>query len=320
MWQNVKCIPSSDTNVRKYVFTNEGEHGAVAESVLYKYPTYEERTVVCFSVMSGCPMGCRFCGTGEFFIRTLTADEIVAQVQHVLGDTNISPDKIKKLQLMAMSMGEPMLNRSGLEPALRKLHELYPTAALLVSTAAPDVDYEWFIKLSQEIPEIGLQFSVHESNDKARNKLVPFKSKLTLGQIALVGYRWHVMTGRLPYFNYCAHDGNNTDGDAASLVDLFSPIYWQATVSVVCESDETVATAHDRQRQLASDFTEKLLNCGYNVRMFDPAGQDDIGGGCGQLHFVQSFAKDHPDLTHRTIGFGREKLHPPRIDIKSEMC
>ena len=78
MWQNVTCIPSSDTNVRKYVFTNEGEHGAVAEAVLYKYPTYDERTVVCFSVMSGCPMGCRFCGTGEFFIRTLTADEIAS--------------------------------------------------------------------------------------------------------------------------------------------------------------------------------------------------------------------------------------------------
>ena len=314
MWQTVKCIPSSDTNVKKYVFTNEGERGAVAEAVLYKYPTYEERTVVCFSVMSGCPMGCRFCGTGEFFIRNLTADEIVSQVEYVLAETGVDPTKIKKLQLMAMSMGEPMLNRAGLQPALIELNRRYPNAALLVSTAAPDVDYEWFIQLSKAIPQIGLQFSVHESNDDARDKLIPFKHKLTLGEISTVGYRWHLFTGRKPYFNYCAHENNTSDADAASLKDLFSPIFWEATVSVVCESDETVATAHDRQRQLALDFTEKLLNREYNVRTFDPAGQDDIGGGCGQLHFVQQWAIIHTDLLHKTAGSGKEKLHASTVD------
>lgn len=32
---------------------------------------------------------------------------------------------------------------------------------------------------------------------------------------------------------------------------------------------------------------------GYNVRRFDPAGQDDIGGGCGQLWYVQDWLKEH---------------------------
>lgn len=34
----------------------------VAEAVLYKYNSYYDRTVICCSVMSGCPVGCRFCG------------------------------------------------------------------------------------------------------------------------------------------------------------------------------------------------------------------------------------------------------------------
>ena len=60
----VKRIDSSDENVSKYVFDFGN---AVAEAVLYKYPTYEDRTVICCSTQSGCPVGCRFCGAGDAF-------------------------------------------------------------------------------------------------------------------------------------------------------------------------------------------------------------------------------------------------------------
>lgn len=40
-------------------------------------------------------------------------------------------------------------------------------------------------------------------------------------------------------------------------------------------------------------FQDKFLEKGYNVRTFDPAGQDDIGGGCGQLWYVQRWLKSH---------------------------
>lgn len=312
-WQNVKAIQSTDANVRKYVFTNDGEKGAVAESVLYKYPTYEDRTVICCSTQSGCPVGCRFCGTGEFFIRSLTADEIVAQVQHLFADQNIDQSKVNRTQIMFMSMGEPLLNKNGLIGALRKLHELYPTAALLISTSAPDIDYTWVRDISVEIPTVGLQFSVHESTDEARDKLIPFKAKLTLEQIAEQGELWYKATGREPFFNYCAHETNSSLYDADRLVNLFDPNIWQATVSVVCEQDESVAAANIRQRQLATDFMDKLLNRGFSVRCFDPAGQDDIGGGCGQLWFVQDFAKNHPELTRKSCGSGIDKVHAPRV-------
>jgi 23S rRNA (adenine2503-C2)-methyltransferase len=313
IWENVTAIQSSDTNVRKYVFTNEGERGAVAEAVLYKYPTYEDRTVICCSTQSGCPVGCRFCGTGEFFIRSLTADEIVAQVQHLFTDQNIDVPSIKRLQIMFMSMGEPLLNKQGLQGALRKLYELYPNAALLISTSAPDIDYQWVRDISIEIPTVGLQFSVHESTDEARDKLIPFKSKLSLQEIAIEGMSWWTVTGRQPFFNYCAHEGNTSEDDANRLLDLFDERIWQATVSVVCEQDESVAAANARQRQLATDFMSRLLDKGYSVRCFDPAGQDDIGGGCGQLWYVQDYAKNHPELTRKSCGAGKDKVHAPRV-------
>jgi 23S rRNA (adenine2503-C2)-methyltransferase len=160
MNMQVRRVDSSDTNVSKYVYDFGN---AVAESVLYKYPTYEERTVICCSTQSGCPVGCRFCGAGDNFVRSLTADEIVAQVEHLFTDRNINPATVQRMQIMFMSMGEPLLNRNGLVGALRRLHVLYPKAALLISTSAPDVDYDWVIEISREIPTIGLQFSVHES-------------------------------------------------------------------------------------------------------------------------------------------------------------
>ncbi len=302
-------IDSTDTNVSKYVFDF---HNAVAEAVLYKYGTYEERTVICCSTQSGCPVGCRFCGAGDAFVRNLTADEIVAQVEHLFADNNIDPFTVKRGQIMFMSMGEPLLNLKQLDPAIRTLSERYPNFALLVSTSAPRVDYSALIQLSREVQQVGLQFSVHESTDEARNALVPFKAKLTLEEIAAAGESWHAATGRQPFFNYCAHPNNTSVYDVARLLFLFDPAVWQATVSVICERDESIAAANERQRELATGFMARLLEAGYSVRCFDPAGQDDIGGGCGQLWFVQDWMRRNPELARPSIGRGLPAVHTPR--------
>ena len=59
----------------------------------------------------------------------------------------------------------------------------------------------------------------------------------------------------------------------------------------------------------------KVLGAGYSARMFDPAGQDDIGGGCGQLHYVQQWFKEHPDKARPSIGFALPVVHAP-IEVK----
>jgi 23S rRNA (adenine2503-C2)-methyltransferase len=104
---DIKVYKGKNPNVFKYVFW---EKNWVAESVLYKYPNFTERTVICCSVMSGCPVGCTFCGTGKKFIRNLSDKEIVLQVEHIIKEQNIKTDKVKRFQIMFMSMGEPMLN------------------------------------------------------------------------------------------------------------------------------------------------------------------------------------------------------------------
>ena len=216
LWNKTRCIPSTDENVFKYVFEKDN---AVAESVLYKYPTFEARTVVCCSTQSGCPIGCRFCGAGDSFVRSLTADEIVSQTQHLFADKGIDAAKVERMQIMFMSMGEPLLNLKELNPAIRQLNKLYPKAALLISTSAPRVDYQPVIEISQEVDKVGLQFSVHESTDEARNDLIPFKQKLSLKEIAVEGERWAMAVGRQPFFNYCAHEKNSSVADADRIAE-----------------------------------------------------------------------------------------------------
>jgi 23S rRNA (adenine2503-C2)-methyltransferase len=309
MWNNVKIVKSSDENVMKYVFDNPT---AIAESVLYKYPTYTDRTVICCSTQSGCPVGCRFCGAGDYFVRSLSAEEIVAQPVRLIEDTGVNAADMKRLQIMFMSMGEPLLNLKALVPALRELYLRYPSAALLISTSAPKSDYELVREISREIPTIGLQFSVHESTDEARDKLIPLKGKLTLEQISEEGVKWHIATGRRPFFNYCVHEKNNSNEDVQRIVQLFNPLIWNATISVICEREESIAAANERQRSLAQNFSEKLLNEGYDVRVFNPAGQDDIGGGCGQLWFVQDWMRNNPALSRPSVGNGLDVVHTPR--------
>lgn len=309
MWTNVQIFQDEKEHVKKYVFERDD---IAVESVLYRYPTYTERTVLCISTMCGCPMGCRFCGTGDYFVRSLTAEEIVAQATYILDSQidGINPSEIKKLQIMVMSMGEPALVKALWE-AFRVLHKKYPNAALLISSSGPKIDYSWIREMSVEIPTVGLQFSVHESTDTARNALIPFENKLNLFEIAKEGLEWFIATRRKPYFNYCAHENNSSEEDVDRLFNLFNPSVWEATVSVICERESHAQATNDHQRNLAIEFGNKLVERGYNVRVFDPAGQDTIGGGCGQLWFVQDWMKAHPNLAKPSAGNGLQKIHTP---------
>ena len=148
---NYKVFESSEGNVFKYVFTKED---AVMEAVLYKYGDFYERTVICCSTQSGCPVGCKFCGTGNKFIRNLTDIEIEEQIRIILDDKEIADvsEKGKRFQIMFMSMGEPMLNWDNVEKAIMWLHVQYPEAELLLSTIAPRTDdYGRLIALSKKI-------------------------------------------------------------------------------------------------------------------------------------------------------------------------
>ena len=290
----MRLFESANTDVIKYVFTKAD---MVAETVLYKYGDYYKRTVICCSTMSGCPVGCTFCGTGKKFIRNLTSTEIVDQIKRVLYDRGIEDvnSKAERFQIMFMSMGEPMLNWQEVSKAIRILNTLYPNAELLLSTvgiADPDA-VNGIMEVSKQISKVGLQFSVHKSTDEARSELIPFKKKFTLKDIRDVGSTWWHQTGRKVYLNYCVTEDNNKQEDFERLTMLFSPAVFNFTFSVVSNADEQDKDKRLSELDAVQEFANKFTEAGYNTRVFNPAGQDDIGGGCGQLWYVQKWMKEH---------------------------
>lgn len=301
-------FPDDSQNVIKYVFETDE---VCYEAVLYKYPTYAKRTVLCISTQCGCPVGCVFCGTGKKFIRNLTLTEIVDQVFMTLDDAGIIDvhseeafyydNGIKylcqpeRLQIMFMSMGEPFLNYSETMGAIEMLNNLFPNAELLLSTIGPkkEVEFSDFLSQCSWRTKIGLQFSIHRAYDDLRNELIPFKNKMSLMEIRNYGVEWYAKTGRKVYLNYCIDDSGMCarPADYKKLMLLFPPNAFAFTFSVVCSADETMKDAGCRNLDTIRHFEQHFIDAGYNTRIFDPAGQDTIGGGCGQLWYVQQWMK-----------------------------
>lgn len=282
-----EMIKGASNNVFKYVITLED--GAVAEAVLYRYPDFNTRTVLCISTQSGCPCGCIFCGTGKTFIRNLYAAEIINQVRDIFHRQMINANKINKLQIMFMSMGEPLLNWKNVRSAIELLSLLYPNADLLLSTIAPDnAVLNSVIELASEIDKVGLQFSLHASIDKKRDEIIPFKNKCNIAKIEQYGQQFYHVTGRCPYLNICVDDSFDMS-DVLCIRKQFNPGFFCITLSVICSPNESLKDAGYRNLENIRYYERAFTELGYNTRVFNPEGQDDIGGGCGQLwHFQKS--------------------------------
>ena len=293
MWGEIRAIKGENPNVTKFVFTKED---AVAEAVLYKYGSCKDRTVICCSTQSGCPVGCTFCGTGKKFIRNLTSEEITSQITAVLKSEHVecSTDEMERFQIMFMSMGEPFLNMDNVLDAITQLNNSYPRAELLVSTMGAKsanfgADIENFIMCSRLTDKIGLQFSIHKMVDSDRDSLIPFKNKMSLREMRDVGMFWHSQTLRPVFLNFCVSE-EWTDYEKLRLLDMFSPMVFNLTFSVICNSEKGQLSS--KGIEIAKEMEGDFAALGYNTRTFNPGGQDDIGAGCGQLWFVQEWMKN----------------------------
>lgn len=78
----------------------------------YELGDRTERWMIGVSCMSGCPVGCKFCATGQLSKwRPLSAEEIVEQVMFILDkNPEYTPTNAKEFKINYTRMGEPFLN------------------------------------------------------------------------------------------------------------------------------------------------------------------------------------------------------------------
>jgi adenine C2-methylase RlmN of 23S rRNA A2503 and tRNA A37 len=142
----------------------------------------KERWMIGVSVMSGCPVRCRFCATGAIKKwRNLTSSEIIEQVDFVLSRRRERFIDAFEHKINYTRMGEPFLNIEEVKSAVKSIDDYYPMTHHYISTIGiAGSDFSW-IK-----DNITLQVSIHSLDNEKRNWLIPFKNKMSLFELGQI--------------------------------------------------------------------------------------------------------------------------------------
>lgn len=141
-----------------------------------------ERWMIGVSTMSGCPVRCKFCATGNMKkYRNLTANEIIEQVEFAISQSGCNPKDAKEFKINYTRMGEPFLNIEAVKEAIRCITEKYPNTHHYVSTIGIKGSDFSFVK-----GNVTLQISLHSFDETKRNWLIPYPKKMTIEELGQI--------------------------------------------------------------------------------------------------------------------------------------
>lgn len=174
-------IETTDTFLPFY--TKDSTHQHTNQLQDYNLGSRAERYIIGVSTMSGCPLKCKFCATGNMRVsKNLTADEIVEQVEQMVAmNPDYDPNSSMEFKINYTRMGEPFVNIDAVREAIERITERYPNAHHYVSTiGVRDSDFSW-IK-----GNVTLQISLHACNDEKRDFLIPYANKMTIAELGQI--------------------------------------------------------------------------------------------------------------------------------------
>lgn len=142
-----------------------------------------ERWMIGVSVMSGCPVGCKFCATGSLKRwRNITAEEIAEQVAFVVfKNTQVNAMDSREFKINYTRMGEPFLNVDGVRGAVEIIERGRPGTHHYISTiGVKGSDFSWIRD------NMTLQLSLHSLDDARRDALIPFRGKMSVEELSRI--------------------------------------------------------------------------------------------------------------------------------------
>ncbi|MFP4007309.1 MAG: 23S rRNA (adenine(2503)-C(2))-methyltransferase RlmN [Spirulinaceae cyanobacterium] len=164
----------------------------------------QKRLTVCVSSQVGCPMACDFCATGKGgYTRNLKAYEIVDQVLTVQEDFQRRVSNV-----VFMGMGEPLLNLEEVVKAVKSLNKDVGIGArsLTISTVGLPGKIR---QLADYKLQVTFAVSLHASNQKLRETLIPSAKHYTLSELLDDCREYIEITGRRVSFEYILLAGVN---------------------------------------------------------------------------------------------------------------
>jgi len=235
---------------------------------------------VCISSQVGCAMGCTFCASGlDGWVRNLTAGEIIEQMLRL---RRLLPPDQRITHIVAMGMGEPLLNLEGLLPALETA-----TAAdgLGISARRVTISTVGIPKGIRRLAEINRQYhlavSLHAPDDALRSRIVPANRGFGIQAILAAADEYFARTGRRVTYEYVLLAGvNDQPHHARSLAGLLKSR--PALVNLIPYNPVAGLPYRTPAPAAIERFVEILEDGGLTVAVRWRKG-DRIDAACGQL-------------------------------------
>jgi 23S rRNA (adenine2503-C2)-methyltransferase len=266
--------PAHDGTVKYLLRLSDGQ---IVETV--GIPT-AKRLTVCVSSQVGCPMGCDFCATGKGgFTRNLARHEIVDQVLTVQEDFQQRVSNV-----VFMGMGEPLLTLDAVLGAIQSINQDIGIGqrSLTISTVGIPGKIR---RLADYHLQATLAVSLHASNQRLRNQLIPSAKAYPLRDLLQECRDYVSQTGRRISFEYILLAGvNDLPIHAQELAQHLRG--WQCHVNLIPYnpiSEVDYQRPDGRQMQAFLEIL-KDKNIAASIRRSRGLDQD---AACGQLRASQ---------------------------------
>lgn len=276
----------SEDETAKILF--ELEDKAKIESVIIEQQT---TISICISTQVGCPVGCKFCRSGESYTRNLSKEEIMGQIDEVnkiIGETE------KKKSIVFMGIGEPLLNLENLAETIKELcvtrKQQFSKRRITVSTVGIP---EKIIELGERTKKmmrddnatVNLAISLHFTNDTLRQKYIPIAKKYPIEEIFSACKKFQDMGSKKQsiMFEYIMLKGiNDSEEDIGKLIGFIKKYEIRALVNLIPYngSDDSgfKATSDEKIKEYKQTIIKEGIKC--FVRL---SRGRNINAACGML-------------------------------------
>jgi len=262
---------AQDEETIRFVFKTEDN--LTFESVVI---FHHNRITLCLSSQIGCPIGCKFCATGESFHRNLTYEEIIGQ--YIFARSYVKKD-IRSI--VFMGMGEPFLNEENVFRAIDTFIQELNISPRHITVSTSGIP-RGIINLAHKHPKVRLAFSLWTPDERKREGLVPLANTYKL-EIILRSLKEYVsITGNRISVEYTLLKGINDDiDDAHRLVEFFKdvPVFFNV---ILYNPKDRDTEAYRTSVKEALRFVDLIKSLGKEAYLRISKGER-ISGACGQL-------------------------------------
>ena len=242
----------------------------------------KKRLTACVSSQVGCSLSCTFCATGTLKLeRNLNYAEIYDQI-FILNEEALLNFGKPLSNIVYMGMGEPLLNYENL---LKSIELVSSKTGLSMSPKRITVSTAGIAKMIKKLADDDVRFnlaiSLHTSDDKKREEIMPINKSINLEELKeSIKYFFEKTGTRITYEYILFKDINDSLDDAHELVKFCK--------STPCKVNLIEYNSVDNIpfQKASNNKTEKFINFlnekNVIVNLRRSKGKD-INAACGQL-------------------------------------